>query len=213
MPMETTMKLYEFGPTRSIRARWVLQELGVEFEAVTINMLKGEHRNPEFLALNPAGKLPVLVDDDLILTESVAIVLYLAEKYPDKHLIPTTLAERAQLNRWLLFTTTELEQPLWRMARHTNLYPKEKRIPEEIAIARDDFLQMAPILDQHMHDRQFVVGNSVTVGDFVLAYTLDWAKEVNLLEQLPRLESYLENMYTRPLAPMRIKEAFARLRQ
>jgi len=211
MLMEMTMKLYEFGPTRSIRARWVLQELGVEFEAITIDVLKGEHRSPEFLALNPAGKLPVLVDDDLILTESVAIVLYLAEKYPDEQLIPTKLAERAQLNRWLLFTTTELEQPLWRMARHTNLYPKEKRIPEEIAIARDDFLQMASILDQYMHDRQ--VGNKVTVGDFVLAYTLDWAEEVNLFEQLPRLESYLENMYIRPRAPMRIKEAFAKLRQ
>lgn len=207
------MKLYEFGPTRSIRARWVLQELGVEFEVVTINMLKGENRSPEFLAVNPAGKLPVLVDGDLILTESVAIVLYLAEKYPDKQLIPATLAERAQLNRWLLFTTTELEQPLWRMARHTHLYPKEKRIPDEIALARDDFLQMASVIDQHMHDRQFVVGHRVTVGDFVLAYTLDWAKEVNLLEQLPRLEAYMESMYTRPHAPMRIKEAFATLRQ
>ena len=207
------MKLYEFGPTRSIRARWVLQELGVEFEVVTINMLKGENRSPEFLAVNPAGKLPVLVDGDLILTEFVAIVLYLAEKYPDKQLIPATLAERAQLNRWLLFTTTELEQPLWRMARHTHLYPKEKRIPDEIALARDDFLQMASVIDQHMHDRQFVVGHRVTVGDFVLAYTLDWAKEVNLLEQLPRLEAYMESMYKRPHAPMRIKEAFARLRQ
>ena len=62
------MKLYEFAPTRSIRARWVLQELGVEFESVTINMLEGENRSPEFLTLNPAGKLPVLVDGDLILT-------------------------------------------------------------------------------------------------------------------------------------------------
>jgi glutathione S-transferase len=211
--MEAVMKLYEFGPTRSIRARWVLQELGVEFESVTINMLEGENRSPEFLTLNPAGKLPVLVDGDLILTESVAIVLYLAEKYRDKQLIPATLAGRAQLNRWLLFTTTELEQPLWRMARHTNLYPKEKRIPEEIAVARDDFLQMASVIDQHLRDRQFVVGHSVTVGDFVLAYTLDWAKEVNLLERLPRLESYMEDMYARPHAPMRIKEAFARLRQ
>ena len=210
------MKLYEFGPTRSIRARWVLQELGVEFEVVTINMLKGENRSPEFLAVNPAGKLPVLVDGDLILTESVAIVLYLAEKYPDKQLIPATLAEHAQLNRWLLFTTTELEQPLWRMARHTHLYPKEKRIPDEIAVARDDFLQMASVIDQHLRDRQFVVGHKVTVGDFVLAYTLDMATAAaakNLLEQLPRLESYMEDMYARPHAPMRIKEAFARLRQ
>ena len=99
------------------------------------------------------------------------------------------------------------------MARHTHLYPKEKRIPNEIAVARDDFLQMASVIDQHLRDRQFVVGHKVTVGDFVLAYTLDWAKEVNLIERLPRLESYMEDMYVRPHAPMRIKEAFARLRQ
>jgi glutathione S-transferase len=77
------MKLYEFAPTRSIRVRWTLQELGAEFASVTVNMLAGEHRSPEFLKLNPAGKLPVLVDDDLVLTESVAIVLYLADKYPE----------------------------------------------------------------------------------------------------------------------------------
>ncbi len=78
------MKLYEFGPTRSIRVRWTLQELGVPFEAITVNVMAGEHRSPEFLQLNPAGKLPVLVDGDFVLTESIAAVLYLAEKYPEK---------------------------------------------------------------------------------------------------------------------------------
>ena len=107
------MKLYEFGPTRSIRARWTLQELGVDFEPVTVNLTAGEHRRPEFLEINPAGKLPVLVDGDLVLTESVAITLYLAEKYPDRGLVPADLKQRAQVNRWLLFTATELEQPLW----------------------------------------------------------------------------------------------------
>jgi glutathione S-transferase len=62
-----------------------LQELGVEFEAITVNMLSGEHRSPAFVKLNPAGKLPVLVEGHVVLTESVAIVLYLAEKYRDKH--------------------------------------------------------------------------------------------------------------------------------
>src|SRR5215470_15115452 len=119
--MEDTMKLYEFAPTRSIRVRWTLQELGVEFESVIVNMIAGEHRKPEFLKINPAGKLPVLVDGDLLLTESVAIVLYLADKYSEKGLIPAALAQRAQLYRWLLFAATELEQPLWRIARHTNL--------------------------------------------------------------------------------------------
>jgi glutathione S-transferase len=75
------MKLYEFAFTRSIRARWTLQELGVDFEAITVNLQAGEHRRPEYLAINPAGKLPALVDGDLVLTESAAIVLYLGEKY------------------------------------------------------------------------------------------------------------------------------------
>src|SRR5215472_8916520 len=120
------MKLYEFAPTRSIGARWTLQELGVEFEAVTVNLVAGEHRRPEFLKINPAGKLPVLVDGDTVLTESIAIVTYLAEKYPEKKLIPITLPQKAQVYRWLLFAATELEQPLWRITRHTNPLPGGK---------------------------------------------------------------------------------------
>jgi glutathione S-transferase len=140
------MKLYEFAPTRSIRVRWTLQELGIDFEAVPIDLLAGEHRSPAFLKINPAGKLPVLVDGDMVLTESIAIVLYLAEKYRDKGLIPADLQQRAQLMRWLLFTTTELEQPLWRIARHTALYPEDKRLPGELALAREDFTEMASVL-------------------------------------------------------------------
>lgn len=207
------MKLYEFGPTRSIRARWTLQELGVEFESVLVNLMLGEHRSPEFRKINPAGKLPALVDGDLILTESIAIVLYLGEKYPDKAFIPADPVQRAQLYRWLLFTTTELEQPLWRIARHTSLYPAEKRLPADVALARDDFAEAANVLEQHMNGRQFVVGDSATVGDFVLAYTLDWAKTAKLLDGLPRLDAYMEQMYARPCAPLRIKEAFARIRR
>jgi glutathione S-transferase len=77
------MKLFEFAPTRSIRARWTLQELGVDFESVVVNLLADEHHSAAFLRLNPAGRVPALVDGDVVLTESVAIVLYLAEKYPE----------------------------------------------------------------------------------------------------------------------------------
>ena len=203
------MKLYEFAPTRSIRVRWTLQELGVEFEAVTVNMLAGEHRSPAFLKINPAGKLPVLVDGDLVLTESVAIVLYLAEKYRDKGLIPSDLAQRAQLHRWVMFAATELEQPLWRISRHTALYPEDRRLPGEVVLAREDFKPMAAVLEEHMKDRQFVVGDKASVADFVLAYSLDWANEVQLLDGFPQLRAYVERMYARPHAPMRIAKALA----
>src|SRR5438876_11511917 len=100
--MEKRMRLYEFAPTRSIRARWTLQELGVDFESVTVNLVAGEHRRPEFLKINPAGRVPVLVDDDLVLTETSASVLYPAAEYLHKGLVPTDLKQRAQVTRRLL---------------------------------------------------------------------------------------------------------------
>lgn len=214
------MKLYGFPPTRSARVLWALRELDVEFESINVDQTRGEHRRPEFLALNPAGKLPALVDGDFVLTESVAIVLYLAEKYPEKGLLPAGLRARAEAFRWLLFTATELEQPLWRIARHTHVYPPEKRLAAEITLARQDFLDMAAVLEEHMDGREFLVGNHVTVADFVAAYTLDMAtvvpsraNEVGLLDELPRLRRFVERMYERPKAPPRIADAFANLRR
>jgi glutathione S-transferase len=203
------MKLYEFGPTRSIRVRWTLQELGADFEPIRVNLVAGEHRRPEFLKINPAGKIPVLVDGDRVLTESVAIVLYLAEKYSHKGLLPAGLNERAQVNRWLLFAATELEQPLWRISRHTALYPEEQRLPGDVSLASGEFKDMASVLEKHMQGQQFVAGDSVSVADFVMAYTLDWGNEDKLLDGCPQLLAYMERMYARPHAPPRIAEAFA----
>lgn len=158
------MKLYGLGPTRSLRARWALQELDAEFEFVPVNIVAGEAHHPDFLRLNPAGKLPVLVDGDFVLTESAAIVMYLAEKYGGEGLMPADLKERAQAYRWSLFAVTELEQPLWRMAKHTFLYPEEKRLPEDIALAKEEFLAMAAVLEQHMKGREFIVGDRISIA-------------------------------------------------
>jgi glutathione S-transferase len=203
------MKLYEFPPTRSLRARWALQELGVPFESELVNMMEGGNQRPSFLALNPAGKLPVLVDDDLVLTESVAIVLYLAEKFPEAGLLPAGIAARADAVRWLLFTATELEQPLWRIARHTFIYAEAERLPQEVELARRDFRDMAAVLEARLAGREYVVGDGFTVADIVCAYTLDWANEVTLLETFPNARAYMERQYRRPAAALRIRDAMA----
>ncbi len=205
------MQLYEFGPTRSIRARWMLQELGVEFEPIRVDLRAGDHRRPEFLKLNPAGKIPVLVDGDVVLTESVAIALYLAEKYPDKGFLPTELAPRAQVRRWLLFAATELEQPLWRISRNTFPYPEEQRQPTDVGIASREFKEMVAVVDEHLRGREFLVGDGATVADFVMAYTLDWGDRNHLLDDFPQLRAYMERMYARPNAAPRIAQAFASL--
>ncbi|MES2939535.1 MAG: glutathione S-transferase family protein [Pseudomonadota bacterium] len=199
--------LYEYPVTRSVRDRWILQELDVPFEAVVVDLHKGEHQQPAFLKLNPAARVPVLVDGDFVLAESAAIAVYLAEKFPDKGLVPADPRERARMLQWLFFTATELEQPLWRIAKHKGLYPRALRLPAEVELARADFAPMVAVTEAHMQERAYVAGDSVTVADFVLAYTLDWAKEAKMLEDCPALDAYIERMYSRPRAPLRIAAA------
>ncbi len=206
------MKLYGFGPTRSLRALWGLKELGADFEFEVVNLPAGEHGRPAFLRLNPAGKVPVLVDGDRVIPESAAIVLYLAEKYPQMQLLPADLGARAQVYRWIMFAMTELEQPLWRITRHTALLPQEKRLPQDIVLAREDFARMASVLEQHMAGRRFIVGDGITAADCVTAYLMDWANEQGLLEGKPNLQAYLARMYERATAPPRIAEAVASIR-
>lgn len=205
------LKLYGFAPMRSLRVLWALQELATDFEFVPINIFAGENLHPDFLRLNPAGKIPVLVDGDLVVTESAAIVLYLAEKHSARGLLPAGVSERAQVYRWLMFAVTELEQPLWRIAKHTSLYPEEKRLPDEVALASEEFLQMAAVIDRHLEGREFLVGDHISAADCVAAYTLDWANEAQLLGPFPNLAAYVERLYARPSAPLRISEAFASL--
>lgn len=203
------IKLYGTPPTRALRVLWLLNELGLEYEMLPVDISKGECRTKDFLALNPAAKVPVLVDGDVILTESAAIQLYLAEKYPEAGFIPESVEERAQMYRWIFFLVTEIEQPLWRMARHSSLYPKDQRLPQDIELAKRECKEMLAVLDRHMSEREFIVSDKVSVADFNAAYTLDWADEEHLLEDTPRLKNYLKSMYARPAAPMTIVEGLA----
>ncbi|NIC36216.1 glutathione S-transferase family protein [Halomonas desiderata] len=203
------MKLYGTPPTRTLRVIWLLNELGLEYEQVPVALLQGEHLQPDFLTLNPAAKVPVLVDGSQVITESAAIQLYLAEKYPQAGFIPSAVEERAQMYRWIFFLMTEIEPPLWRIARHTFIYPDEKRLPQDVDQARQECREMLAVLERHMHEREYVVGDRLSVADFNAAYTLDWANEENLLDAAPRLREYLKAMYARPTAPPTIAAAFA----
>lgn len=107
----------------------------------------------------------------------------------------------------MMFAVTELEQPLWRITRHDFLYPEEKRSPADIALAREDFTTMAKILEKHMEGREFIVGERISIADCVTAHLVDWANEYRLIGDFPHLSAYLERMYSRPTAPLRIAEA------
>ncbi|WP_240936171.1 glutathione binding-like protein [Billgrantia bachuensis] len=113
------------------------------------------------------------------------------------------------MHRWNFFLVTEIEQPLWRIARHTFIYPDEKRLPQDVEQARQECVEMVTVLERHMKEREYLVGDRLSVADFNAAYTLDWANEEDMLDDAPRLREFLKTMYSRPTAPPTIAEAFA----
>lgn len=209
------IKLYGTPPTRALRAMWLLNELDLPHEIIPVDLTAGEQMTPEFLALNPAAKLPVLVDGDMVVCESAAIQLYLADKYgerfPGGGLIPATADDRARMYQWLFFLMTEIEAPLWRIALHSFIYDAAEQSEAEVALAKRDAARMVAVLEQHMQGRDHLVGERLTVADFNAAFTLDWAREEALLDDAPALRAFLDRMYARPNAPITIAAAFAAL--
>jgi glutathione S-transferase len=145
------MKLYGCPNSRSLRAAWALEEAAAEYEYVLVDLFKGASRTPEFLALNPAGKLPVLVEGELTLTESGAIINYVSDKFPASDLVPRDAAARANCLRWMFFANTELEQPLWTIAKHRFALPKAKRIAGVEDTARWKFASAAKLHPARPH--------------------------------------------------------------
>jgi glutathione S-transferase len=202
------MKLFGTPPTRAVRPLWIINELALDCEIVSVDMGAGENAGSEFLALNPAGKVPFLVDDGVVITESCAIQLYLAERYGNGSLMPTDPLERGQVYRWMFFLATDIEQPLWRIALHTAMYDAAERIEAEVPLAARDCVAMLAVLEAHMKERRFMATGSLTVADFNAAYTLDWAREAGLLNYFSKLNRFVDDMYARPCAPLTIKAAF-----
>ncbi len=193
------LKLYGTPDTRSTRVAWALEEAGAEYEFIPIQLTKGEHKQPEFLKINPGGKVPALVDGDLVLTESAAICTYIGDKFPQSGLVPPVSdpANRAHYLQWCFFAMTELEPPLWAIARHSRLYPKERQVPAVVETCQWEFERAANTLTQHLKDRETVVDSGFTAADIILTRILNWARGEGIALN-PTLKGYVNRMLARP---------------
>ncbi len=190
--------LYGMPHTRSFRALWALEEVGVEYLYRLVNLGKGEGKTTEFLALNQSGKLPVLTDGDLILTESAAICTYLADCHPQKHLIPAVgTHERARYNQWCYFVLTELEQPLWTMDKHKFALPKEYRVPEVQKTAGFELMCAIRALEQGLKRRKFLIGEHFTMADLLTVHSLNWAHVFKIDHGCAQLDDYRDRINQR----------------
>ena len=193
------LKLYGMARTRSTRILWALEELGAEYQFIPVDLAKGEGQTDEFLTLNPAGKVPVLVDGGLILTESAAICTYLGDLYPESGMVPDFgTAERALYNQWCFFVLTELEQPLWTIGKHKFALPKQQRVPEIKETAVWEFQRAATRLAKGLRGKEYLVGDRFTMADLLAAHTLSWARAFRVQHDVESLEEYRAKQFSRP---------------
>jgi glutathione S-transferase len=190
--------LYGTPRSRALRVAWVLEELGVDWDFSFVDMTKGAHRSAAFLAINPCGKVPVLTDDELVLSESAAICLYLAEKYGEGKLLPLAGSNASGLHhQWVSFIITELEQPLWTLGKHKFALPEELRHPQIMPCAVWEFDKAAALAEAMLPESDFLLGDDVSVADILLAHTLMWG---TLFEQAipPKLAAYRDRLSALP---------------
>ena len=177
------IKLYGFGQSRSFRCLWALEEAGLAYEYVNTKLRSGDDdpdsaKHPDYLALNVQGKVPTLVNDELVLTESVAILYYIARCAPESGLLPNASMDvYARLDELSAFVLAELEQPLWSKGKHWFALPEEQRIPQMFDCAKFEFAKAVKTLDHLLGDdsSEFAVGNHFTLVDILLAQTFNWA--------------------------------------
>ena len=189
--------LYSFPKSRSLRVSWALEELGVEYQCQHIALDKGEGQTAEHLARHPDGKVPALEDGDVHLFESAPICRYLAETYSNGTLQPNDPAARAQVDQWLSFIVTEIEQPLWNQAKHKFALPDDKRVPAILPVCAWEFQRALAALERRYHGQENLVGESFTLADLFLTHTLSWA--ISMKHRLPdTLIAYRERHIQRP---------------
>jgi glutathione S-transferase len=203
------IKLYGFPQTRSVRAAWALEEAGADYEYTLVNLLKGEHKQAAFLTINPFGKIPSLVDDSIVISESAAICTHIAEKFPAAKLIPTDAKGRTEYFQWLFFVVSELEVHLWTAAKHDRFLPEDKRIPAIANTSFWEFEKAAAVLSTHLKGRQYIAGEQFSAADIICVSVLHWAHHVKITLD-DTLLNYMNRLSERPaLIKARKREADA----
>jgi glutathione S-transferase len=192
------LTLFYAPRTKSGRVRWMLEELGVTYELKLIDLEKGEHNRIEYRRIHPLGEVPALIDDDLILVDSTAICMYLADRFADRNMSPPAgSADRGRYYQWMALASTAVEPIVQTIFDTTVVSPDPQKSPPILAAAMQRWREVGKMLDVAMAGRAYFVGERMTAVDVVIGSILMWAGQMDLLEELPDLKSYAHYLASR----------------
>lgn len=188
------IKIYGAATSRALRPLWLLEELGITYEHVPLDFRSDDLRGAEYLALNPNGRIPTMVDGDLVLFESMAINLYIAQKYGAERLYPDNEADVARAIQWSFWVMTEVEQSLLGVmlrARSKGGSPEGR--------AWDRLRRPFSVIDAALDERDYLLGKKFTLADLNTAAVFSWSRPARLrLDEWPHLKSWLARCMQRP---------------
>ena len=184
-------KLHGTSRSRSARSLWALEELGVTYEHNPVTTT--DTKSPAHLKLNPNARIPVLEDEGVVVWESMAINLYLADKYGKNSLWPSDPAGRAAAYQWSFWAMTEVEPHLLTLLRNRVMAPPEQR-DEKAALAAIEALK-APMnaLEESLKGRDYLLGKNFTIADLNVAAVMSWMSMMKLdLSSTPAVQAWLQ---------------------
>ncbi|MGA9008910.1 MAG: glutathione S-transferase family protein [Xanthobacteraceae bacterium] len=193
------LRIYGVARTRAFRALWVAEELGIPYEHKPIEIGDAGARTPEFLALNPNGRLPVIVDGDFVLPESLAITLYLAKKHSLGKLYPNRLEDEARAWQWSFWAIAEVDRGVNIWSLHAVRLPPAER---NTALRKEALKVIAApfkVLDAAVAQRPYLLGADFTIADLNVAAVISRAVDMDL-SAWPHLKTWLARCFDRPAA-------------
>ena len=193
------MTIQIYGPTasRAARALWIAHELDIPFEHVGMEMK--DLKTPEYLKVNPNGKVPTLVDGDFKLFESMAINLYLAKRFNKEGFWPSSPEDQARCYQWSFWGMTEIEKPLLTILIDMFMTAPDKRKPEAVAEAQKTLPKPFAVLNAALEGHEYLLGSNFTVADLNLASILSWSKPIKYdFKPYPNAGAWLDRCLARP---------------
>jgi glutathione S-transferase len=202
-----TLKIYGIAASRASRPLWVAHELGLDYEYVPVPYQGGATRTPAFLAVNPNGHIPALDDNGVLVWESMACTLYLAQRFKaadGSSLAAQNSSELAEILRWTFWAVTECEKDALTVLMHTVAMPADKRKPLLAEEATRRLMVPLEVLEQHLRGKAaeplaYLAGERFTVADIAVASILAWVRSAReLLAGYPCTSAWLERCLKRP---------------
>ena len=191
MADDYSLTFYTHPMSRGRIARWMLEEAGAHYDTVVMELGK-KITDPEFLALNPMGKVPVIVHGDVVVTECAAICAYLADVFPDAGVAPPP-AERGPYYRWLLFGAGCLEPAAINQGLGVEIAPEQEGM-----VGYRTFAATLDTLEWQLRQSSHIAGETFTAADVYVAAQLGWGLQFGSIKDRPTISAYVERMFARP---------------